>query len=300
MQRFMGKHVAMHFSKVRGMKRVSVQGIILAVCCFAAAPCAAQQAQNAPTTVAAKPVAPPPLTQAERRLAKAKLLADLMSPEDVTLDMFQANIISGFRIGFAASPENRALAVQYPGLENAIALAMQPRARKLVEIDREPIQAATASYLADQFTIAELDQGIRLYRHPIMIKLIRNSFAGARAEATARDLKAQLAQGNTDLKISSAAVTRDGTQSARRAFAKLTAAEVRVLVPLMQTEFTEKMNRIRPVIDQQMITILQESSQRVSSDEEMRTLAVAAMAEFIAKADAAKPAVSAAIPTPIK
>jgi hypothetical protein len=282
------------------MKKISLRRFAFGIACLVSAPCAAQQAQNAPTAVAAKPVAPPPLTQAERRLAKAKMLADLISPEDVTLDTFHENIIRGFRIGFSALPENKVLALQYPGLEDAIALAMGPRARQLVAADRESIQAAAADFLADQFTIAELDQGIRLYRHPAMVKLIRYSFQGARSEASARDLKAQLASGSADPKISSAALQRDGKQSVQRAVAKLTSAEIRAVAPLMQTEFSEKMNRVRPVLDRQIIKLMQEGSARVSADEELRTLAIVAMAEFIAKADAAKPAPSAILKPPAK
>jgi hypothetical protein len=300
MQHFMGKHVALHFSKVRGMKRVSVQGIILAVCCFAAAPCAGQQVQSAATPVAATLPPAPPLPQAERRLAKARLLSELMSPPDVTIEATVSNIASGFRLGFQALTENHALASQYPGVDDAVVRAVQPRARLLVQAEQEPFHVAAAQYLADQFTITELDQGIRLYRHPLMVKLVRTSIAELRNVSTAQNLKTQLEKGSRDPKLLVDSVRLDSNRSVQRAVSRMTSAEVRALAPLLQSEFAEKLQRIRPRIDQMVIELARKSAERVSADEELRTLAVVAMAEFIAKADAAKPAVSAAITPPAK
>jgi hypothetical protein len=251
-------------------------------------------------TIITETAVPPPTTVAAPniRLTKAKALANVLAPEDLVETLGVANFEKGLRVGLKSNVEHQKMENSYPGLTDAVVAAVRPRGRELIQQNREPYLIKVGAFFAERFTVAELDQGHRFYSLPFMVRTNRAMLQSMQSDAVIADVRAQIANGSKDPSISMAAIKRDIVQGSRKAVAQLSPTEMRQVAAFSRTPFAIKFQNHQVALNRIVGEAINDQVAQISSDEVLRTNALAAMAEFVARADVAKAAVSPA-PVPI-
>jgi hypothetical protein len=262
-----------------------VRSFVAALFCttlWLAAAASAQQAKGG----AEEPVAHAPVVNL--RQTKGKALANLLAPQDLVETMSVGNFERGLRSGLKANPEHQKLEAIYPGLTDAMIEAVKPRGMEIIRESREPYLVKVGAFFAERFTLAEIDQGLRFYSLPFMIRTNRKMLQSIQGDAVLADVRAQVVSGATDPQISMSSIKRDLDQGSRKAAAQINPIEMRQIAAFARTPFAAKFQRNQAALNTLVVFSVNQQAAQISSDESLRTQALAAMAEFVARADAAK------------
>lgn len=135
--------------------------------------------------IAAPSVAIAPLDQASRAAqataSQSLVLAELMSPRDMLVDMEVREFDKHFVPSMRANAEMKALDDQYPGLFEAMHKASRGLVAEATGRSAQKIHAAVARLIETSFTSADVAELTDFYRSPVGLKTLRQMAAAADA-----------------------------------------------------------------------------------------------------------------------
>ena len=209
------------------MRSVVAVGLAL----FIAAPSAAIAPPDQPSQVAQAPA------------SQALVLAEMMSPRDMLVDMEVREFDKHFVPSMRSNPEMKALDDQYPGLFEAMHKASRGLVAEATGRSAQKIHAAVARLIEASFTSADVAELTDFYRSPVGLKTLRQMAASADAGQVY-----QQAVNDGDFTLTQDQISVQIQDSARKAAKSFTPTEQTEMMLFMAKPSFGKLAKAQPQI----------------------------------------------------